>query len=119
MNKPELNIDKRPKVAVYSTISNQRSRRAVELLHLFCAFNGLHGMFYLDKKAPKEGQPSAWQRLLNDINEGKFDAVITWLEAPGMQEYCESNNTKFVEVDPFYFYQSLRSKADTIKIIEL
>ena len=107
-DKPELNLDNRPRAAVYSTLHSQRAQRAIVLLHAFCAVNGLRCVFYLDKRKPKEGQPSGWQCLLDDISQGKFDMVITWLEAPGMAQFCEEYHTHFEQVDPFVYSQSMR-----------
>ena len=93
-------IDKRPS-AVYSLLHSRRDHRAVVLLHAFCAINGLRCLFYLDEKIPKTGQRSARQRLLEDISDGKFVGVITWMQSPELEQFCEENSTKFLEVDIF------------------
>lgn len=108
-DKSGVNIDKRSKTAVYSTLHSKRDNRAVVLLHAFCAINGLRCVFYLDKRISKECQPSAWQLLLEDIAKGSFDVVITWLEVPGMKEFCQEHNTYFERVDPFAYSQGLRA----------
>lgn len=108
-------LDKRPKAAVYSTLHSQRDTRAVMLLHTFCVLNGLRCIFYVDKKLPKEGLPSAWQRLLDDIAKGTYDVVITWLEAPGMADYCKQYDTQFEQVDPFVYSQSIRTSNVDIR----
>ena len=107
-DKPELNIQERPKAAVYSTLHSQRDKRAVELLQIFCAISGLRCVFYLDKSIPKIGQPPGRQQLLEDIAKGLYDIVITWLEEPGMKGYCEQYKTAFEIVDPFVYFQSMR-----------
>lgn len=104
-------IDNRPKAAVYSTARSKRDKRAIELLNVFCAVSGLRPTFYLDKQLPKEGQPPGWQRLLEDVAKGQYDVVLTWLSAPGMQEYCTEHNTRFEEVDPFVFSQAIRASS--------
>jgi hypothetical protein len=77
----------------------------------------LHCVFYLDKGIPKPDKSSAWQRLLDDVRAGKFDGVITWMQAPDMQQFCDSYNTKFAELDIFGWFQSLRTpKDDTLEL---
>ena len=102
-------IDERPKTAVYSTTGSQRDRRAVELLRAFCALYSLRCVFYLDRKMPQEGQSNAWSRLLQDISEGKFDGVITWMQSPEMEQFCAEHGTKYLELDPFDWFQTMRA----------
>lgn len=109
-------IDERPRTAVYSLLHSRRDHRAVILLHAFCAINGLRCLFYLDDKLPKEGQPSAWQRLLDDVSQGKFIGVITWLQSPEMEQFCQEHSTKFVEVDIFDWFRAMRmAKVDILR----
>lgn len=107
-----------PKVAVYSTLHSKRDNRAIELLLVFCVLNGLNCTFYLDKTIPKEGESSNWQRFLEDIAKGSYQAAITWLSAPGVKEYCEHYNTRFEIVDPFAFSVSLRSAKVDIRSMQ-
>lgn len=101
-------IDKRPRAAVYSFYKNKRDRRAVELLYAFCAISGLRPTMYLDKRTPKEGQPPLWQSLCQDVEAGQYQVVITWLEVPGMAEWCEARGVRFEQVDPFEFSVAMR-----------
>jgi len=81
--------------------------------------NDLHCVFYLDKKIPKPDELSAWQRLLDDVSTGKFDAVMTWLSVPDMQQFCEGYNTRFVELDIFGWFQAMRAAKDDILRIDI
>lgn len=117
MDKQRWLGETKPKTAVYSTLHNKRDKRAVELLRIFCLFNDLHCVFYLDKKIPKPDEASAWKQLLDDVTNGKFETVMTWLSAPDMQRFCEGYNTKFVELDIFDWFQTMRtSKADNTRL---
>lgn len=102
-------VDRRPRTAVYSLLHSRKDHRAVELLRAFCAIHGLRCVFYLDKKIPKEGQPSAWQLLLEDVSDGRFEGVITWLQLERMEQFCEEHSTKYLEVDIFDWFQAMRA----------
>jgi len=106
-------IDKRPRAAVYSWYRTKRERRGVELLHAFCAINGLKPRFYLDKSVPAEGQPLGWRRLCEDVEAGKYDVVITSseVEAPGMDKWCEARGVRYEQVNPFEYSVALRESS--------
>jgi len=101
-------IDKRPKAAVYSWYRNKRDKRAVELLYMFCAVTGLRPTMYLDKRTPKEGQPALWRQLCRDVEAGQYQVVMTWLDIPGMQEWCAERGVRYEQVDPFEFFSAMR-----------
>ena len=107
-------IDERPKTAVYSTCHSKRDKRAIELLHAFCAVNGLRCVFYLDKRMPKGNQPSSWRWLMEDVMDGKFDLVISCLEAPGMEELCARHGAKFEQLDVFDWFRGMRARKMNI-----
>jgi len=105
-------LDTRPRAAVYSWYRNKRERRAVELLRAFCAVSGLLPTFYLDRKAPRRGQPPPlWQCLCRDVEAGKYAVVITWLDVPGMGEWCEAVGVRYEQVDPFEFSVAIRANS--------
>ena len=109
-------IDTRPLVGVYSTCGSKRDRRAVELLSMFCLINGLHCIFYLDKKVAQDEHPPAWDRLCQDIAEGKFQAGLTWLDTPDMEQWCAERGVKWVQVDVFGWFQAMRtSNKDMVR----
>jgi len=107
-------IVERPKTAVYSTCHSKRDKRAIELLHAFCAVNGLRCVFYLDKRMPKGNQPSSWRWLMEDVMDGKFDLVISCLEAPGMEELCARHGAKFEQLDVFDWFRGMRARKMNI-----
>ena len=102
-------IDTRVRAAVYSTCRNKKDSRAVELLHAFCAVNSLRCSFYLDKVISKDGSSAVWLKLLDDVSQGKFDVVLTWLDLPEMAKWCALHNTRFEQVDIFLWSQAIRT----------
>ena len=115
-------IDKRPKVAIYSTCGSKRDRRAVELLGAFCAINNLHGVFFLDKRIGKTEHPPAWDKLCGEVSKGKFQAVLTWvdLDVEEMDRWCGQFGATFQKVDIFDWFQSMRAaKVDATTTINI
>lgn len=94
--------DIRPRVGVYSIVRKRRDNVAHNLALAFCFDNGWSPVEYVDKAFPREGRPSAWSRLLDDIARGRlYGAVIRW-DVKGLFDYCEANNTKLCILDrPF------------------
>ena len=94
-------MEKRPKAGIYSIVRSERHKVAVVLLRNFCANCHWDHVTYVDYKIPKAGEPSNWQRFLDDISQHRFNLVAMWYESEGMQEYCEQYDTRFEIIDPF------------------
>lgn len=104
--------DTRIKAAVYSYYINKREKRACELVYCWCAISGFAPTFYLDKTRPKRGeQPPVWQRLLIDLDAGKWPVLVLWFEVPGMEAWCEDRGVKIMRIDPFEFSRAMREST--------
>jgi hypothetical protein len=98
----KANKDTRPRVAVYGIVRRQRDSVAQGLAVSFCFDNGWQPVEYVDKAFPRDGQPSEWARLMDDIAKGQLYGVVVRWEVEGLFDYCEQYNTKLCILDrPF------------------
>ena len=105
-------MDKRTPAACYSWYMTKREKRACELVYCWCAISGLNPTFYLDKRRPKEGQqPPVWQRLMADLDAGKWPVLVLWFDVQGMAAWCEERGVKLLQVDPFEFSRAMRESS--------
>jgi hypothetical protein len=111
-------IDKRPLVAVYSTCNTKRDKRAIELLRAFCVISELRCTFFLDKKMPKAEHPPAWGKLCEEISQGRYQVVLTWmdLDAALMEQWCAQFGATFQKVDIFEWFRAMRTKVDYVRL---
>lgn len=56
---------------------------------------------YVDRRFPKDDDNSAWARLLSDISQHKYYAVVMAWHSDGLLEYCEQYGTHLAEINPF------------------
>ena len=115
------NIDKRPKVAIYSTCGSKRDMRAIELFRAFCTINNLDGVFFLDKRIGKTEHPPAWGKLCEEVSKGKFQVVLTWmdLDVAQMQRWCMQFGATFQKVEIFDWFQAMRVAKVDIRTITI
>lgn len=102
--------DTRPKAAVYCIVTSKRDNRAAQLLHAFCAVSGLRPTFYIDKRVPPSGQPPGWTQMCNDVASGQYDVVMVWQPVDGMDKWCDAQGVRYVEIEPFAFFNAMRAK---------
>lgn len=94
--------DDRHNAAIYAIVRRHRDELALTLMRIFCFDCGWISTPYVDTGFPRDKDPdSAWSRLLGDIAQGKYYAVVMAWQAQGMAEYCQCYNTHLAEIDPF------------------
>ena len=86
--------DTRPRVAVYGIVRRHKDSLPHALAVGFCYEQGWKPIEYVDNAFPREGQPSAWARLMGDIEKGLLYGVIVRWEVRGLFDYCEAHNTR-------------------------
>jgi len=93
--------DDRRVVAIYAIVRTERDGLALSLMHYFCVQSGWRAIAYIDKTFPKGNGGDAWDRLLDDIGQSKYYAVVMAWNTKGMADYCQQYGTNLVEINPF------------------
>jgi len=90
----------RPKVALYGLVRTKRERLLFVLSRSFCVECGWERTEYVDNAKTTARPDSAWERLLADIAERKYYAVVMFQDASNMDEYCQHYDTHFALIHP-------------------
>jgi len=91
---------RRISVALYAVVQSQRDRLQLVLTRAFCVQCGWDRTEYVDGKVPARGDASAWWRLLQDIEQRKYHAVVVFQVFGGLEAYCKSYDTHVAVISP-------------------